>query len=74
MTKSQANRIEALRKERRYSQELLATLSGVSIRTIGRLEAGEAVNANTLNAVAKALGVSAPELRQELNDSTEHDA
>jgi len=74
MKKSQANRIEALRKERRYSQELLATLSGVSIRTIGRLEAGEAVNANTLNAVAKALGVSAPELRQELNDSTEHDA
>ncbi|MDO7853039.1 helix-turn-helix domain-containing protein [Hymenobacter convexus] len=53
-----AARIQALRKSRGYSQELLAEQSGVSLRTIQRVEQGETVpRGHTVQALATALDV-----------------
>ncbi|UYZ60360.1 helix-turn-helix domain-containing protein [Hymenobacter latericus] len=54
-----ATRIQSIRKRKGYSQELLAEHSGVSLRTIQRVEQGETVpRGHTLQALATALGVS----------------
>ncbi|MFD2720924.1 helix-turn-helix domain-containing protein [Hymenobacter monticola] len=53
-----AARIQALRKSKGYSQELLAEQSGVSLRTIQRVEQGETVpRGHTVQALAAALDV-----------------
>jgi transcriptional regulator with XRE-family HTH domain len=53
-----AARIQALRKSKGYSQELLAEQSGVSLRTIQRVEQGETVpRGHTVQALATALKV-----------------
>jgi transcriptional regulator with XRE-family HTH domain len=53
-----AARIQALRKSKGYSQELLAEQSGVSLRTIQRVEQGETVpRGHTVQALASALDV-----------------
>jgi transcriptional regulator with XRE-family HTH domain len=53
-----AARIQALRKSKGYSQELLAEQSGVSLRTIQRVEQGETVpRGHTVQALATALEV-----------------
>ncbi|MBF9143394.1 helix-turn-helix domain-containing protein [Hymenobacter properus] len=53
-----AARIQALRKSKGYSQELLAEQSGVSLRTIQRVEQGETVpRGHTVQALATALDV-----------------
>jgi transcriptional regulator with XRE-family HTH domain len=52
-------RILTIRKSRGYSQEMLAEHSGVSLRTIQRVEQGDTVpRGHTLQALAAALGVS----------------
>ncbi|KUG07676.1 helix-turn-helix domain-containing protein [Solirubrum puertoriconensis] len=54
-----AARIQSIRKRKGYSQELLAEHSGVSLRTIQRVEQGDTVpRGHTLQALATALGVS----------------
>jgi transcriptional regulator with XRE-family HTH domain len=54
-----SSHIVALRKERGFSQEVLAERSGVSLRTIQRVERGETVpRGHTLLALATALDVS----------------
>ncbi|WP_162910564.1 helix-turn-helix domain-containing protein [Hymenobacter oligotrophus] len=54
-----AARIAAIRKSKGYSQEVLAEHSGVSLRTIQRVEQGDTVpRGHTLQALAAALGVS----------------
>ncbi len=50
--------IRELRVARGLSQEALAAKARVSMRTVNRLERGNAVTRATVDAVAKALGVS----------------
>ena len=53
-----AERILAIRKSKGFSQELLADQSGVSLRTIQRVEQGETVpRGHTMQALATALDV-----------------
>lgn len=59
-------RIVALRKSKGYSQEVLAEESGVSLRTIQRVEQGETVpRGHTMQALATALQVPLESLREE---------
>jgi transcriptional regulator with XRE-family HTH domain len=59
-----AARIVALRKSQGLSQEALAEQSGVSLRTIQRVEQGDTVpRGYTVQALATALGVSLADLR-----------
>ena len=61
-----AARIAAIRKSKGFSQEVLAEQSGVSLRTIQRVEQGETVpRGHTLQALAAALGVSLEDFRAE---------
>ena len=60
-------RISTLRKSKGLSQEVLAEQSGVSLRTIQRMEQGDTVpRGHTLQALATALGVPLEALRTEL--------
>jgi len=57
------SRIKALRKRKGISQEMLAELSGLSLRTVQRIENGETQpKAYSLQEIAKALAVSPDEL------------
>ncbi|MBO2010236.1 helix-turn-helix domain-containing protein [Hymenobacter negativus] len=59
-------RISTLRKSKGLSQEVLAEQSGVSLRTIQRMEQGDTVpRGHTLQALATALGVPLDALRTE---------
>ncbi|GGF03273.1 helix-turn-helix domain-containing protein [Hymenobacter cavernae] len=61
-----AERIAAIRKSKGFSQELLAEQSGVSLRTIQRVEQGDTVpRGYTLQALATALEVSLDDFRAE---------
>lgn len=61
-----AARIQAIRKSKGFSQEVLAEQSGVSLRTIQRVEQGETVpRGHTLQALATALAVPLEALRAE---------
>ena len=54
------NRIREYRKERGFSQEILAVKSGVSTNTISRIEGGQmAMSVGILQKIVKALGVDA---------------
>ena len=54
------NRILEYRKERGFSQEILAEKSGVSTNTISRIEGGQmAMSVGILQKIVKALGVDA---------------
>ena len=58
-------RVRALRSGKAWSQEHLAECAGVSLRTIQRVEADGSASAETVMALASALGVSASELGAE---------
>ncbi|GAA3947719.1 helix-turn-helix domain-containing protein [Hymenobacter algoricola] len=61
-----AARIQTIRKSKGYSQELLAEQSGVSLRTIQRVEQGDTVpRGHTVQALAAALGVALEDFRPE---------
>ncbi|TXE32248.1 helix-turn-helix domain-containing protein [Serratia marcescens] len=53
----QKYRIRPLRLEKGWSQEQLATIAGLSTRTVQRIENGEQASLETLTAIAAALGV-----------------
>lgn len=57
-------RIRELRKKRGLSQEKLAEKAGITLRHVARIESKSpsAVAFNTLDAIARALGVSLPSL------------
>lgn len=55
-------RIAELRSLRGWTQERLAEVSGVTVRTVQRLEAGNDVSLNTLARLGEALGVPVREL------------
>lgn len=55
-------RVAELRKDRGWTQERLAEASGVTVRTIQRLEAGNDASLETLSLVARALEVPVRDL------------
>jgi len=60
--------ISTLRKSKGWTQEFLAEESGLSVRTIQRLEAGDDASLETLRLVAEALSVSINELFERVED------
>ncbi|MCF8878405.1 helix-turn-helix domain-containing protein [Hyphobacterium sp. SN044] len=57
--KTDAKKIKRWREERHWSQEHLAELAGVGIRTVQRIETGEPASKDTLMALAAAFNVDA---------------
>lgn len=57
-----SNRLKELRMSRQWSQEQLAKLSGLNLRTIQRLESGAKVSSESLRALAAVFEVSAESL------------
>jgi transcriptional regulator with XRE-family HTH domain len=60
----QTYRIRQLRLEKGWSQEQLATIAGLSTRTVQRIENGEQASLETLTAIAAALGLQVNDLSQ----------
>jgi transcriptional regulator with XRE-family HTH domain len=58
--------IKNLRQEKHLSQEELSELSGLSLRTIQRVESGHRVSYSSLRALADAIKINVDELEQEL--------
>lgn len=58
------------REKLNLTQEELAEKSGVSVRTIQRIEAGSKPKGHSLNALVKALNVSKEQLVEEINESS----
>lgn len=57
-----SDRLRTLRTSRQWSQEQLAELSGLNLRTIQRLESGARVSTESLRALAAVFGVPAAAL------------
>ena len=57
-----STRLRDLRTARQWSQEQLATLSGLNLRTIQRLESGAKVSTESLRALAAVFEVPAESL------------
>lgn len=64
---SDTNKFRALRLERAWSQEQLSELSGLSTRTVQRIENGERPSLETLSALAAVFEVSVSALSAEEN-------
>jgi len=62
LMKIDAAQVKRLREEKSWSQEHLATVAGVSHRTVQRVEADGTASLETRMALAAALGVSAADL------------
>jgi len=60
--KTNGPRLRELREGRHWTQEQLAEVSGVGLRTIQRAERGEALDARSLSTLAEALGADPSEL------------
>ncbi|WP_417467177.1 helix-turn-helix domain-containing protein [Maricaulis sp.] len=57
--KTDADKIKRWREERHWSQEHLAELAGIGLRTIQRIENGEQASRDSLTALAAAFNVEA---------------
>ncbi|WP_300541345.1 helix-turn-helix transcriptional regulator [Maricaulis sp.] len=57
--KADASKIRRWREERHWSQEHLAHLAGIGLRTVQRIETGEPASRDTLTALAAAFNVEA---------------
>jgi transcriptional regulator with XRE-family HTH domain len=64
--------LKKLRLEKGWSQEQLADISGVSVRTIQRLEKGEKPGMESLKALAAAFDIPTNQLQKKINDKPEH--
>ncbi|WP_242359706.1 helix-turn-helix domain-containing protein [Lactococcus petauri] len=60
-------RVSKLRKEKGWTQEILAEKSYVTVRTIQRLEAGEDVSLDTLTSISNALSVRISDLFESID-------
>lgn len=58
--------VKKLREERKWSQEQLAILSGLSIRTIQRVESGQSASLETLKSLASVFDVEISKLTEEI--------
>lgn len=68
-----SSRLKKLRQERQWSQEQLAKLTGLNLRTIQRLEAGSKISTESLRALASVFEVPADSLLT-TNDQTSRSA
>ncbi|MER5132350.1 helix-turn-helix domain-containing protein [Serratia marcescens] len=66
----QKYRIRPLRLEKGWSQEQLATIAGLSTRTVQRIENGEQASLETLTAIAATLGVQVSNLNAQPQQTT----
>ena len=57
-----SNQVKQLRLQRAWSQEQLAELAGVSVRTIQRIENGDRPGLETLSALAAVFDVNVAEI------------
>jgi transcriptional regulator with XRE-family HTH domain len=64
-------RVQKLRLQHGWSQEQLADLSGVSVRTIQRIEQGKPASAESLKSLGAVLNVSFHDLRNTTMDTTQ---
>ena len=64
MTTPYADRIKELRTRRTWSQDALATIAGVNIRTVQRVERGDPASPDTLKALANAFDTDVTTLVQ----------
>lgn len=62
------NYIPDLRKRKSWTQEKLADESGLSVRTIQRIESGEDASLETIRVIAQALGVEISDLFEQISD------
>lgn len=69
MGRMNTTRIIELRQAQGWTQERLATESGVGVRTVQRLEAGEDASLETLSLVAEALRVPVRDLFSAIDDA-----
>ena len=58
--------LKKLRENRRWSQEQLAIMAGLSVRTIQRIESGRSASIESLKSLASVLEVSISTLEQEI--------
>jgi transcriptional regulator with XRE-family HTH domain len=58
--------VKKLRAEKKWSQEQLAILSGLSIRTIQRVESGQSASIETLKSLASVFEVDINKLTEEI--------
>ena len=58
--------LKKIRERKRLSQEQLATMSGLSVRTIQRIEHGSRASIESLKSIASVLDTSISELEQEI--------
>jgi len=66
--------IKGLRQERSWSQEQLAELSGLGLRTVQRIESSNSISFVSLAALARAFGIDVVDLEKELvMDKTTHE-
>ena len=64
---TKVTRLKTLRQERQWSQEQLAQLSGLNVRTIQRFEKGESVGLETLKSLAAVFEITTEELLASIN-------
>ena len=64
-----ATKLKRWREERNWSQEHLASLAGVGVRTIQRIENGDPTSADTLSALAAAYNVDVSSITSETPSS-----
>lgn len=57
LLKTDTTRIKRLREERHWSQEHLAQVAGVGLRTLQRIETGRQASSETLKALASAFNI-----------------
>ncbi|MBU2918955.1 helix-turn-helix domain-containing protein [Psychrosphaera sp. F3M07] len=64
--------LKSLRQKHNWSQEQLAQLSGLNIRTIQRAEKGESVGLETLKSLASVFEVDINEIKNGIRNQNEH--
>jgi len=64
ITTAYADRIKELRIKRAWSQDVLATISGIHVRTVQRVERGRSAAPDTLKALANAFEIDVADLGQ----------
>lgn len=58
--------LKKLREQDKFSQEQLATMSGISVRTIQRIESGNKASLESLKSIAAVFNITVDELAQEI--------
>lgn len=62
-----AAKLRRLREDRHWSQEHLAELAGIGVRTVQRIENGEKASNESIMALAAAFNIPASDLTEDTN-------